>query len=54
MISLIIIILIVNYKWKLKLFVFCDSTYGFLEKTLFLFYCFTTIDEDGLRYVRFI
>ena len=53
MIILLIIIFIANYKYKLKLFIFTEFTYGFVEKILLFIYLFTAIDEYGIKYIRF-
>ena len=50
---LVVVILILNYKRILDNFVFAELKYGMVEKVLILFYCFTLMDEYGLRYSRF-
>ena len=42
-----------NHVGKLKLFVFTELTHGLPEKIILFIYLFFTIDELGLRFIRF-
>ena len=53
MIVLLVVIFIVNWKYKCNFFDFAEFRYGFLEKVLLFIYFFTVMDEYGLKYARF-